>query len=380
MRRFTLPGIFLILLAALYFLWQYRFERTPVFPTWRLQELQQLAKPATGVAWLRAATGPELRLRVDQGSPGVVTRFDFPKIRAVGLLHLKFVASARKLRPGTQVWEDGRCIIEWHDPSGGSIWENDSFHTVRHDDLGSVLEMVAKPERPPAIPALRLENLGTSGDLELSLFEATVVRERLLWKIGRWVLMAAWLAWIFAWIRYKGPGCITRPLLAGAIWILMGIYFVVPGPWKSYRSFGSPFQIGEKIPQTRVVDEPASEPLATTSSPVTGQPAALQSVGRIPEKGDITIRIKHYVEKARPFLHIVLLFGPTFLIACLVGRRSACSLAIILALAIEAAQFAFGFGFDSTDIVDLVCDAAGIALALAVHHPVQRKWPRLIAC
>ena len=98
-------------------------------------------------------------------------------------------------------------------------------------------------------------------------------------------------------------------------------------------------------------------------------------MGKIPDQGDFTLRLKHYAAKARSLLHIALLFGPTLLIACLVGKRPAWSLGVILALAVEAAQFAFGYGFDWVDVFDLACDATGIALALAVHHRLKRFVP-----
>jgi glycopeptide antibiotics resistance protein len=65
--------------------------------------------------------------------------------------------------------------------------------------------------------------------------------------------------------------------------------------------------------------------------------------------------------------------------ACLVGRKPARSLAVILALAIEAAQLAFGYGFDRVDVFDLASDAVGIGLALIVHSSLKRKFPQWVA-
>ena len=78
-------------------------------------------------------------------------------------------------------------------------------------------------------------------------------------------------------------------------------------------------------------------------------------------------------------LHVALLFGPTFLIAALVGRKPAAVLALILAMGTEAAEYAFGFGFDSLDACDLGFDVIGIALALLAYLLLQRVALRRIA-
>ena len=46
------------------------------------------------------------------------------------------------------------------------------------------------------------------------------------------------------------------------------------------------------------------------------------------------------------------------------SRRPTLLVAVLLSLAIEGAQAAFGYGFDWVDVIDLATDAAGIALGL----------------
>lgn len=369
MRRLILPGTFLILVGVIYLLWQHRFERSPGFSTFRLADLRATNHPVPGVDWLGPESQPTLRLRVDPAQPRiVVSRLHLPGMTAVDLLHLRFKITSRQLTPGKQDWDDGRCIIEWHPQSAGVAWENNPIGSARGDHAGTVQEWVTRPDHPPARPALRVEHLGTGGDFELSLFEATVVREREIWKIGRWVLMAAWFAWAVAWIGIRGG--LLRALFAAAVWLVMGLYFVIPGPWKLYHSIGAPFQIGPEITSSHdPFPRPPDRPL--------GNAVPLESVGEIPDQGDFTLRLKNYAKHARPLLHSVLLFGPTLLIACLVGHRPARSLAVILALSIETAQFAFGYGFDWTDLFDLAFDAAGIALALLAHRRLKR-WSPLV--
>jgi len=153
----------------------------------------------------------------------------------------------------------------------------------------------------------------------------------------------------------------------------MGIYFVVPGPWKSLHSFGIPFQIGEEIKIYQNTAALASSPESTTRKPRAGRPVVFESVGKIADTEDITLRIRYYTEKARPILHVLLLFGPTLLIACLVGRKPALTLGAIFAVGTEVAEFSFGYGFDRMDVFDLACDTIGIVLAIWVHRKVLEK-------
>ena len=378
MRRLTLLGTFVLLLGALYGFWQHRFERAPGYPTVRLSDLRAIASPAPGVEWLGPDSGPRLRLRVDQTHSQVVARVELPGINAVNFLHVRFQVSPTKLLPGQEIWEDGRCLIEWHSQGGGGDWENNPFCSARHSEASGIVEMVLRPDHPPAIPALRLENLGISGDLELSMFEATVLRESWIWKTGRCFLLAGWLAWAVAWIGPRGKSGRLRPLLASAIWLVMGLYFVVPGPWKEVRFFGKPFQIGPESAAVADHSLSAARPDRPTVDLSSANPAALESVGKIPDQGDFTLRLKHYAANARPLLHLLLLFAPALAMACLVGRKSAASLAVVLALAIEAAQLAFGYGFDRVDLFDLACDGVGIGLALIAHSSLKRKFPQWV--
>ncbi|MEY3898682.1 MAG: hypothetical protein RLZZ214_4204 [Verrucomicrobiota bacterium] len=378
MRRIILPGTFLLLVAALYFFWQHRFERSPEFPTCHLADLRAGISLSPDAEWNGPASRSALTLRADPARSGVATRLPLPIGKPVDFLHLRCQVSAHNLIPGKEIWQDGRAMIEWHSPGGGPDWENDPFGSAQFDQAGGMTEFVMRPERPPAIPVLRVENLGTSGEFTISTFEATVLRERMIWKIGRWILMVGWLAWALAWIRSRGKPGMVRSLLAAMVWLLMGVYFVVPGPWKCLRSFDTSFQIGEvatfRSDSTRSLSPLQSLPLNSHNL----SPVPVKSVGKIPDKGDFTLRLKHYAENFRSVLHVFLLFGPTLAIACLVGRRSACSLAIILTLCVEAAQLSFGYGFDRVDVFDLACDGVGIAVALFVHRRLQRIFPRAV--
>jgi hypothetical protein len=368
MRRLTLLGWFLVLNAALFWLWQYRFERSKRFATCELADLRVASQLPQGGGWEGPESKPRLRLQAPLGHSGVATRLMLPISQPVDFLHIHFRASAKKLKPGPEFWEDGRCLIEWHSPGGHLKWENDSFCSARYDQTSELTEVVMRPERAPAIPVLRIENLGVSGDFELAMFEATVLQERLVWKIGRWFLLIGWLGWVIAWIGPNRKISILRSFCAAMICVLMAIYFVIPGPWNDVRSLVGPFQLGPKIMAIPVSEEPLGKMEIASLNSSLWSSGAVPSVGRIPIRGDFSLRLKLYAQKARPLLHVLLLFIPTFMIACLVGGKPATSLAIILSLAIEVAQLAFDFGFDWLDVFDLLSDAIGILLALWAYR------------
>ncbi len=369
MRRITLAGTFLILLGGLYLLWQRRFERSREFRTFRLEDMRNLAAAGPGAIWSGADAETRLRVNVDPAHPNQVVQMQLPGMKAADFLHLRFRVMAHNLTPGTEFWEGGRCMVEWHAPSAAGRWENDPFCLVILNADEGMQEVVMRPEDVPAIPAIRIENLGVSGALEISTLEATVVRERTVWKIGKWLLLAGWLAWAVACIRTAGETRWVRPLAAGAVWLVMCLYCVVPGPWKALHSFPRTFQIGPEV----IVPMPTGA--SAVSRATTGQPE-LASVGKIPDKGDFTLKVKIHAAKARPLLHVALLFGPALLMALLAGNRGAAFLSVILAISIEVAQFSFGFGFDLVDVMDLACDAVGIALALTVANRLRARFAR----
>lgn len=335
-RSFALLGIFSVLVMALFFFWQQRFERTPEFSTVRLADLRGVASPAAGVDWLGAEADPSVRLRVENPNNPVVVRIKFPVSTPVDFLHVRFRMKSRGLKVGNDPWADGRCIIEWH-PAAGGVSENDAIASARGDDLGEVIDFVMRPKQSPAVPVLRLEHLGQAGELELTQFEATVVRERWAWKIGHWLLLAAWLAWAYALVIHTGATGRLRSLLAASVWLLMGIYFVVPGPWENLRPLAVPFEMGPEVVKPIFPGiEVKSREIADTSNA-----AALTSVGKIPIQGDLLLRIKFQFLKLRPLLHLLLLFGPALLIGLLVGMRPALWLTAIFSIGTEVAEHGF---------------------------------------
>jgi hypothetical protein len=369
MRRLILFVSSLLLLAALFFLWQFRFERVPGYPTLSLGDIRHGPHLPPGAEWTGTEARPVLRLSVGKGGLPIVLKSELPNISAVDYLRVIYQISSQDLQTGPQRWEDGRGIIEWKSQTAGHELEHDPIFSLCGTYSSELTEQVMRPEKSPAAPALRFENLGASGAFEVSHLEITVVRERWLWKLGRWFLMLGCFTWAVVWCGFGRKVGLVRASAASLVWLVMLLYFVVPGPWKSLRPLATPFLIGEEI---RTSHQGVESP--SVSNPTDAPQPSVPSAGKIPDKGDFTLWIKVHAAKARPLLHILLLFGPTLVIAGLVGKSPAASLGVILSIAVEAAQVCYGYGFDWVDVSDLACDAIGIFLALALAgHPWLRE-------
>jgi len=367
MRRLALVGSFPVLMVALVLLWNHRFERVPGMPTWQLADFRAEAPEVSGVEWSGPVKNPVLTMSAR--TPRAALRLAIPNMPAVGMLHLRYRMAANGLLKGPEKWQTGRLSMEWHSPDGSAGPEVDGLGGVHGHASGSTA-LVVIPEAGPAIPALRVEHLGLAGTWQLSAVEIIPVRERLLWRIGSWLLAAGWLAWCFALIRAWHGTAVWRALAVASIWLLMGFHFAVPGPWKNQRPFTGDFHLGEM-----------SSLVSNEAPPVDGNRPEIRSTetaahGQLPIRGSLALRIKLLITWARPLLHALLLCAPVLASAWLAGRRPTVALAVLLSLLIESAQTAFGYGFDWIDLTDLVTDGAGIALGLWLcgRIPALGKW------
>ncbi len=374
MRPLLLSTTFLLLAAALFFLWPQRFQRVAQSPVWSMDDLRGPNELAKGVEWTSAPGTSSLRIGSAPGEGGFALRLPLPDAPPARALHLSFQLKALDLQQGPQVWQNGRLLIEWRKPADPTSAppETDPIAAVRFGDVDPVHGIVAVPLQGPAVPSLRLENLGLSGQVELSGLKVVVVEERPLWIYGRWALLAGFLGWGMAAVRCGSSAKRLPSLLAAAVWVLMGVNFVIPGPWKVQRPMVLPFQLGDTSGPGGGAWAPAAE-----TSPM--GPQVIRASGDIPVQGSLPLRVKFLITRARPVLHALMLAAPAFLIAALAGRRAAWFLSGLLAVLIELSQWAFGYGFGMDDVIDLVCDAAGIGLGVAacawwVSRGPGRRW------
>jgi hypothetical protein len=403
-RIVCLSGVLLLLVAALVFLWAHRFEPVPGSRSWQLDDLRGGAPVVAGAEWIEQDGKSALRLWVDERHPYVQLLVDIPGIKPCSMMHVRYRLVGADLIRGGLDWQTGRFLLEWHPPDGAAP-EIDPIGSIEHNRSSSAGVMVAVSANGLAMPALRLENLAKRGDLIISDLRILPVRERMLWRIGGWILAAGFLGWIYVFIR-QWPGISGwRPLAAALVWLAMGYVFVVPGPWKTQRPLmAGEFQLGETMqdeislhssdaapdesqPSHREAGPQSPNAVSDLiASPSTGgdeQGAIPQQaedevsknahssesgetgmIGKVLPQGALFLKIKLMFSKARIFLHVLLLLGPTLVSAWLIGRGPTLWIAILCAAAIELAQMAFGFRFDWFDLIDLVTDAIGIAAGL----------------
>lgn len=360
MRRALLIGSFLVLIATLYGLWVFRFERVPGSRAWSLADLRAGAPNLPEGMWIDDHGQTLFQLKLDDGCPKVAVRLAIPGIAPLRFVHIGFRMSAKGLKPGKQEWEDGRFLLEWHAPGWENRPETDYIASIRGGVDGALSNVVIDSESGAAVPALCLEHLGRSGEFELADLEITPVRERTLWTVGKWFLAAAWLFWGAAWMR-SWPGVSKlRALAASCVGLTIGFSLIVPGPWDTIRPLGDDFHLGAS---TAVGDTALAKPEAGEIFSVMIPPS-----GKLVEKGSLLLRIKLQISQARWLLHALLWAGSSMALALLVGRRPAILTSAMLALGMELAQLAFGFGSDWVDLIDLASDATGIALAMWVHN------------
>ncbi len=359
---------FAVLLAALVAMWVFRFEAMPAARAWTLADLRSAAEPVEGVEWVGTAESPALRLWVCEAHPRVALRLALPEARAMEMLQFRCRLQAKGLTQGTEKWQTGRIMIEWYPLDGGDP-ELDPIGGIVDDKSSADAPMVAVSAAGPAIPALRLEHLGRAGEFTLSDLEIIPVRERALWKTGRWLLAAGFLGWFYRLIRAGSAIPRPRALAAGLVWLLMGIQFVVPGPWKLQRPLlVAEFQLGN----ADRMKNPAQAPPAVVSVGVLPSSGEVPPSGYLLPQGSLALQVKLLVSQARVLLHVLLLLAPTMVSACLIGRRRTLPLAILCAASIELAQMAFGFRFEWLDALDLLTDATGIVAGLWLAQKVRR--------
>lgn len=360
-----------LLLFCLLLLRRYRFEQvagTTVVPLSELHRETPDLPPGSQWKAHHSYTG----LRLDAGPGQVALRMELPRRLAVDALHMKFRMAAEDLRRGGQEWEDGRLSIEWRSEDQDQAQEIDPVSSLRGDQK-SEASLVVRPAAGPSVPILRIENLGRSGAFEILQLEMTPVRERFAWRVGRWLLLGAWGCWLFTVLSQTLRTSFWRKALATAIWSGMGITFAFPGPWKTLHPLVIPFDLGSHYERAPALQPPEANRARETANPLpAASKAAAVSLGKILLTESWILKVKRVLADGRPLLHALLLFAPTLLFALLLGARHAWYLGGSLALAIEAAQAALGFGFDLLDVGDLACNAVGVAAAIGIYSRIGK--------
>lgn len=395
MKGFGLAIAFLVLLGGLAVLRGFRFERIPNAATTTLADLRTMP-----LVQQRGANGsdtngqPPLKLATPALGDPRSHSFNLADRQSATALHVRIDAKATGLVSGKNAWDQGRVLVEWRSPDSSVSREVDSVCYLQGNEVTDGLSMVLRPSLPPSLPVLRIEHLGKAGELEITRLELTPVRERLAWRYGRWLVFGAWCALVYGFLSWSTTAAPWKKSLASLVWVGVCVVFVFPGPWKTLHPIGIDYYLGKVVVMASAPQPERDRTAPTTSAhasspsqkslplaPVVSPPVLSQTVSASPQKhiqvaDGWILKAKQMFVNERPLLHAFLLFVPTFLFASLVGIRAACVLGGGIAIAIELAQAAFGFGFDVRDIGDLLSDVAGIALAIWLHL-VLRRWLEL---
>ena len=366
MRRTWLLISLALLIGALITLQRYRFEKVPEIPVITLADLNA-AKPilTEGARWEDDQETRFLFFDAGTRASDQAIRFDLSPIEIAEALHITFELQADSLVCGQKNWEDGRLLVNWDGSGGISTNETDPVGSVRDEEHIHETSVVVRPTSEPSRPTLHVENLGPSGTLSLSQIEITSVRERALWKAGRWVLLAGWLSWLYIALESPTQHSAPRRAMSSAIWVGMAVLFVFPGPWENLRPLITNFDLGESTGSSEgieVLARAANQQLPIGQATPANEPT--ESLGQIEPKEGLILTAKRLLKSQRNLLHVLLFFLPTFAFAGLLGWRAALILSGLLSLGMEAAQLGFGYGFDLQDMGDLACDFTGILMAL----------------
>ena len=218
--------------------------------------------------------------------------------------------------------------------------------------------MVLPPDGAEGV-RIHWENLGLAGTCRVEAFSAQTVAPRRSGRAALILIMVAWVAWAAALAGSFSHRC----LLAGAIWVLAAWLTVLPGPWSFRLPLFGGFEGIRPMMPVETLDPAHFEP--APSFPMTVQAP------------NLLLRWKIQLKPLRPLLHGLLFFVPTLLLLTLIPWRRAALLVGILAGLIETSQWAIGFGFEASDLLDLATDAIGIFLAVLFWKFLRRRFPFL---
>ena len=277
-----------------------------------------------------------------------------------GRLEVGFRFAARDLVRGPENWQDGRLHLEWLDEAG-CLLGRDFLGSCWAGLESGIPSMILTPPAGANQARLHVENLGLAGSCRVEAFHARSVQPRPMIRAALGGVTTGWMLWVVM----AAGGWRRRHLAAAAIWVTLAWFMVLPGPW----SFQLPLPGGFE----GLGPAPSAQAMTPSSfGPAMSHPTEV-------ETPNFLLRWKLRLQPLRPLLHGLLFFFPTLILLVLVPKWRAAMLIGVLALLIEAAQWAIGFGFEWTDVLDLATDALGIAAAVLVvqrlrRHPAWKKW------
>ncbi len=402
---------FLALSALTWVVWQWRFVAAKGAPALMLDQLpREVVRVDSG-----HQAGTESGLLLRAGTPPPMVEYRWREMPRAKYAHIRIEVSCKGVMVGKMPWDDARIQLLWFDadgklaPSYLPLWSN------RGDQPREAHDMIVPFSRTGTLPTIVIQNLGVSGDMVLHSLQVqpAVPRPGASWAIV--FLVSGWLGWVAwglrRWIAGDNPSR-ARILMAAALWVGFAWATCVPGPWIPWRPIKRPYPIhavetdkksaSEPIarPATLPLDQapavappmataspetaaaPPAVPAAPPSPPDTGNPARpLPEDGKEPERmggGSARWVLNNLAAFKRP-VHLIVFSLLSAALAMLTGSRRAIWPALMLGALSEFSQWAFGFGFDLVDVLDLMLDAVAVLAGVAIWRMAVDRWMRTVA-
>ena len=386
----------LALCACTWVLWQWRFVPAGDSPALTLSHIPNgLARSMSGPV---AREGETLLLPGGGEIPQVEYRWTRPP--ETRYAHVALKVSCRGVEVGKMPWDDARVILIWLDASGKMAQGHLPLWSGRGTRPSYARDMVVPLSRGGTLPKIIFENRGRTGHFKVESLQIQAVnyREGLRWMAV--ALVAGWLgliAWgLRTWVADRSVG-LFRVLAAGSIWVGFAWAYCLPGPWIPSPPLALPYPIKAVAPPPPPAPTP-KPPTPVPAAPGTPAPAAPATPAPKPtpapvpaavpetpakpvsperlEGGLVRWFFNHLSYLKRP-LHLLAFAGLTGLLALFTGSRKALWPAIILGGVSEFCQWSFGFGFDGSDVLDLVVDTIAAFIGLGLWGVALRLWARL---
>lgn len=301
-------------------------------------------------------------------------------------------ASSQDLVPGPGLFHQGRVILFWRMPDNRTRPGDIGFCSLKGNESSSARDVVAALLPSRGTPYLAFQNVGSSGLLRVAEVRITELVRR-PWvpaaAAGLVLGWAAWAAWGFR--LFLLPASRWRVAVAAVLWVSATWFGILPGPWMPEHPIVMPFQVGDPVaassnpplpaaPRARLL--PPQYPVVAAPS-VESQPPMPRppGIGDQVDRGPIINFIQSGRRLAQQFVHAAVFAALSALFCLVLASRRGWWPVALLALASEAMQALFGFGFDFGDATHLAMDFLGIAAGRALYALGERvvvRWlPRL---
>ena len=318
--------------------------------------------------------------------PTLVVRLETVPAASHVLVGVK--ASSHGLVPGPGPFHQGRVILFWRMPDNRTRPGDLGFCSLKGNESSSAREVVAALLPSRGTPYLAFQNVGRGGLLRLAEVRITQLAHRPWVPAAAAALALGWTAWA-AWgiRRFLLPASRWRVAVAAVLWVSATWFGILPGPWMPEHPIVLPFQVGDPVaasshpplpaaPRARFLPSGQMVVAASPAGPTLPMPRP-PGIGDQVDRGPIINFIQSGRRIAPQFVHAAVFAALSALFCLVLASRRGWWPVALLALASEAMQAVFGFGFDFGDATHLAMDFLGIAAGRALYafgERVVARW------